>query len=212
MSQADPVNPSPANPEPAAAAQPAPEAAGAAAGGASAASAAPATGPSPEELVAAAKKEAAENYERYLRSVADLENYRKRAVRDREDAAHRAATRILEDLIPVLDNLGHALAATKAANADVKTLAGGVEMIASQLKGALASHGLAEVAPQGKPFDPNLHEAIAQQPSPEVQADHVAAVTRVGYTLNGRLVRAASVVVSTGAPEKPADPVAGVVV
>ncbi len=213
MSQADPANPPPANPEPAAAPPSAPEAPGAAAGDASAASAAaPASGPSPEEQIAAAKKEAAENYERYLRSVADLENFRKRAVRDREDASHRAATRILEDLIPVLDNLGHALAATKAANADVKTLAGGVEMIASQLKSALGSHGLAELAPLGKPFDPNLHEAIAHQPSREVAPDHVSAVTRVGYTLNGRLVRAASVVVSSGAPEKPADPEAGVVV
>ncbi len=207
MSQAEPANPSPANSEPAAAQ--AADATGAAAG---AASAAPAPGPSPEELVAAAKKEAADNYERYLRSVADLDNYRKRAVRDREDAAHRAATRILEDLIPVIDNLGHALNATKAANADLKSLAGGVDMIASQLKGALANHGLAEVSPVGKPFDPNLHEAISQQPSPEVPADHVAACVRVGYTLNGRLVRAASVVVSTGKPEKPADPANGVVV
>lgn len=207
MSQADSANPTPANPEPVAT-EPAPEAGNTA----GAASAAPATGPSPEELVAAAKKEAADNYERYLRSVADLDNYRKRAVRDREDAAHRAATRILEDLLPVLDNLGHALAATKAPNADLKSLAGGFEMIAQQLKTSLANHGLAEVAPLGKPFDPNLHEAIAQQPSPEVPSDHVAAVTRTGYTLNGRLVRAASVVVSTGKPEKPADPVAGVVV
>lgn len=207
MSQAEPVNPSPATPE-AAAAQPAP-ASEAAAG---AASAAPAAGPSPEELIASAKKEAADNYERYLRSVADLENYRKRAVRDREDMAHRAVTRVLEDLIPVLDNLGHALNATKAANADLKSLSGGVEMIASQLKTALAGHGLAEVSPVGKPFDPNLHEAIAQQPSAEVPADHVASCVRVGYTLNSRLVRAASVVVSTGKPEKPADPADGVIV
>jgi molecular chaperone GrpE len=207
MSQAEPANPSPVTSEPAAT-QPT-AAAGASAG---TAAAAPAAGPSIEEQIAAAKKEASDNYERYLRSVADLDNYRKRAVRDREDAAHRAATRILEDLIPVLDNLGHALAATKAANADLKSLSGGVEMIASQLKTALASHGLAEVAPVGKPFDPNLHEAIAQQPSPEIPADHVAAVTRIGYTLNGRLVRAASVVVSTGKPEKPADPENGVVV
>jgi molecular chaperone GrpE len=206
MSQAEPVHPTPSNSEPAAAQS------ASAAGVDGAASAAPASGPSPEEQIAAAKKEAAENYERYLRSVADLDNYRKRAVRDREDAAHRAATRILEDLIPVLDNLGHALNATRAANADLKSLAGGVEMIVSQLKSALSAHGLAEVAPVGKPFDPNLHEAIAQQPSPEVPADHVAAVTRIGYTLNGRLVRAASVVVSTGRPEKPADPAAGVVV
>lgn len=205
MSQADSANPTPVTPEPAAEAA----ATGAAAG---AASAAPASGPAPEEQIAAAKKEAADNYERYLRSVADLDNYRKRAVRDREDAAHRAATRILEDLIPVLDNLGHALNATKAANADLKSLSGGVEMIVSQLKSALTSHGLAEVAPVGKPFDPNLHEAISQQPSADVPADHVAACVRTGYTLNGRLVRAASVVVSTGKPEKPADPAAGVVV
>lgn len=205
MSQADSANPTPATPEPAAEAA----ATGAAAG---AASAAPASGPSPEEQIAAAKKEAADNYERYLRSVADLDNYRKRAVRDREDAAHRAATRILEDLIPVLDNLGHALNATKAANADLKSLSGGVEMIVSQLKSALTAHGLAEVAPVGKAFDPNLHEAISQQPSADVPADHVAACVRTGYTLNGRLVRAASVVVSTGKPEKPADPANGVVV
>jgi molecular chaperone GrpE len=161
--------------------------------------------------VAAAKKEAADNYDRYLRSVADLENYRKRAVRDREDAAHRAGTRILEDLLPVLDNLGHALAAAKLQTADLKTLASGVDMVAQQLKTALAGHGLAEVSPLGKPFDPNLHEAISQQTSADIAADHVAAVVRTGYTLNGRLVRAASVIVSTGAPEKLADPVAGVV-
>ena len=208
MSQAESANPSPDNAEPAVApaAQPAPEAA------AGAASAPPASGPSPEELVAAAKKEAADNYERYVRSVAELDNYRKRAVRDREDAAHRAGTRILEDLLPVLDNLGHALNAAKLPTADLKTLAAGVEMVAQQLKTALAGHGLAEVAPLGKPFDPNLHEAIAQQPSADIAADHVAVVTRTGYTLNGRLVRAASVVVSTGAPAKPADPTAGVVV
>lgn len=208
MSQAEPANPSPDNSEPAVApaAQPAPEAA------AGAASAPPAAGPSPEALLAAAKKEAADNYERYVRSVAELDNYRKRAVRDREDAAHRAGTRILEDLLPVLDNLGHALAAAKLPTADLKTLASGVEMVAQQLKTALAGHGLAEVAPLGQPFDPNLHEAIAQQPSADVAADHVAVVTRTGYTLNGRLVRAASVVVSSGAPAKPADPTAGVVV
>jgi len=205
MSQAESANPSPVPPETVAAAA-APEAQAATGG-----ETAPAPGPSPETLIAAAKKEAADNYDRYLRSVADLENYRKRAVRDREDAAHRSATRILEDLLPVLDNLGHALAAARMPSADLKSLAGGVEMVAQQLKTALAGHGLAEILPLGKPFDPNLHEAIAQQPSTDVAADHVVAVTRTGYTLNSRLVRAASVVVSTGAPAKPADPAQGVV-
>ena len=165
-----------------------------------------------EALLATAKKEAADNYERYVRSVADLENYRKRAVRDREDAAHRSATRILEDLIPVLDNFSLGLQAAKAPNAELKTLVGGVEMVGQQLKSALAGHGLAEVSPLGQTFDPNLHEAISQQPHAEIAADRVCGVVRIGYTLNGRLVRAASVIVSTGAPEKPADPVAGVVV
>lgn len=199
MSQNESAQPSPAQPEPASVPEPT--------------AAAPEPAPAPaaefEAKLAAAKKEAADNYERYVRSVADLDNYRKRAVRDREDAAHRAATRILEDLLPVLDNLALGLQAAKASGADLKTLIGGVEMVGQQLKTALAGHGLVEIAPLGKPFDPNLHEAIAQQPHADFAADHVAAVVRTGYTLNGRLVRAASVVVSTGAP---ADPAVGVVV
>ena len=202
MSQNESAQPSSAQPDPV----PTPETA------APAPESAPAPAPALAELeakLAAAKKEAADNYERYVRSVADLDNYRKRAVRDREDAAHRAATRILEDLLPVLDNLALGLQAAKASGADLKTLIGGVEMVGQQLKTALAGHGLVEIAPLGKPFDPNLHEAIAQQPHADHPVDHVAAVVRTGYTLNGRLVRAASVVVSTGAP---ADPAVGVVV
>ncbi|MCU0793188.1 MAG: nucleotide exchange factor GrpE [Opitutaceae bacterium] len=210
MSQTDPSTPPPANPEPAAPAPSAPEAAA----NAAAPEAKPEVSPVAEleTKLAAARKEAADNYERYLRSVADLENYRKRAVRDREDAAHRASTRILEDLMPVLDNLALGLQAAKAPNAELSTLIGGVEMIGQQLKTALAGHGLVEVSPLGQPFDPNLHEAIAQQPHAEIAPDHVSAVVRTGYTLNGRLVRAASVVVSSGRPEKPADPAEGVVV
>jgi molecular chaperone GrpE len=200
MSQTESEIPTPASTEPAPAAT------------APAADTVPAPAADHEALLAAAKKEAADNYDRYLRSVADLENYRKRAVRDREDAAHRSATRILEDLLPVLDNLALGLQAAKAPNADLQTLVGGVEMIGQQLKSALAGHGLAEVAPLAKPFDPHLHEAISHQPHPEIPADHVCAVVRTGYTLNGRLVRAASVVVSSGAPQAPAHPETGVVV
>lgn len=162
-----------------------------------------------EGALAAAKQESAANYDRYVRSVADLDNYRKRALRDRDDAAHRASARILEDLLPVLDNLALGLAAAQAANADLKTVRGGMEMIASQLKNALSGHGLKELAPAGQPFDPNQHEAISQQPSPTVPADHVAAVVRTGYKLGERLVRPASVIVSTGpaAAEPAATPV-----
>jgi molecular chaperone GrpE len=158
---------------------------------------APAT-PDPVELLAIAKKEAADNYDRYVRSVADLENHRRRTVREKEELRQFAASRVLEDLLPVIDNLGLGLAAAKAPNADLKTLVGGISMVAEQLKSSLSNHGLKEVNPLGQPFDPNLHEAISQQPSAEVAEGSVITVVRVGFTLNGRLLRPASVIVSTG--------------
>jgi molecular chaperone GrpE len=167
------------------------------------ASPAPEASPAPAapdlaELLATAKKEAADNYDRYVRSVADLENHRRRTVREKEELRQFAASRVLEDLLPVIDNLGLGLAAAKAPNADLKTLVGGISMVAEQLKSSLANHGLKEVNPLGQPFDPNLHEAISQQPSAEVAEGSVITVVRVGFTLNGRLLRPASVIVSTG--------------
>jgi molecular chaperone GrpE len=156
------------------------------------------------EQLAAAKKEAADNYDRYVRSVADLDNHRRRTVREKDELRQFASSRVLEDLLPVIDNLGLGLAAAKAPNADLKTLVGGISMVAEQLKSSLASHGLKEVNPVGQPFDPNLHEAISQQPSADIAEGSVATVVRVGFTLNGRLLRPASVIVSTGpAPEQP---------
>ena len=153
---------------------------------------------SPEEQLAAAKKEAAENYNRYLRAVADLENYRKRTVREKDELRQYAATRVLEDLLPVLDNLALGLAAAKQGGAEMKGLVGGVEMVMAQLKAALANHGLVEIDPAGQPFDPHRHQAISHQPSAGVPAEHVLTVVRPGYALNGRLLRPASVIVSSG--------------
>ena len=174
----------------------------------SAATTAPEATPAPEapvtavpdlsEQLAAAKKEAADNYDRYVRSVADLDNHRRRTVREKDELRQFAASRVLEDLLPVIDNLGLGLAAAKAPNADLKTLVGGISMVAEQLKTSLASHGLKEVNPAGQPFDPNLHEAISQQPSADIPEGSVATVVRVGFTLNGRLLRPASGIVSTG--------------
>ncbi|MDF3055853.1 MAG: grpE [Rariglobus sp.] len=154
--------------------------------------------PDLSEQLATAKKEAADNYDRYVRSVADLENHRRRTLREKDELRQFAASRVLEDLLPVIDNLGLGLAAAKAPNADLKTLVGGISMVAEQLKTSLASHGLKEVNPVGQPFDPNLHEAISQQPSADVPEGSVLTVVRTGFTLNGRLLRPASVIVSTG--------------
>src|ERR1035438_5267102 len=100
--------------------------------------------PAPSDPIAAAKKEAADNHDRYLRAVADLENFRRRTVREKEELRLFAASRLLEDLLPALDNLGLGLAAARQKNADLKSLANGVELVQQQFKGALAAHGLKE--------------------------------------------------------------------
>lgn len=159
----------------------------------------PAPNPAPAgDALAAAKKEAADNYERYLRAVADLENFRRRTVREKDELRQFGVARVLEDLLPVLDNLALGLAAAKQPSADLKTLVSGVEMVLTQLKSALANHGLKEINPAGQAFDPHQHESIAHQPSTEVQEEHVLTVVRTGYSLNGRLLRPAAVVLSGG--------------
>lgn len=175
-----------------------PEAASAAAAGAETAGAATGAAVPPANELAAAKAEAAANYDKFVRAVADLENFRRRAVREKDDLRTAATGRVLEDIFPVLDNLALAIQAAKQPNADVKSLTGGVEMVLNQLKSALANHGLKEIQPTGQPFDPHQHEAISHQPSAEVKEEHVMAVVRTGYALNGRLLRAAAVVVSSG--------------
>ncbi len=153
---------------------------------------------SPAEPLADAKREAAENYDRYLRAVADLENFRRRTVREKDELRLYSAGRILEDLLPVLDHLGLALAAARQPDADLKGLVGGVDLVLQQFKGVLANHGLVEFSPLGQPFDPHRHEAISHQPSVETAAEHVLTVVRSGYVLNQRLLRPAAVVVSSG--------------
>ena len=159
---------------------------------------APAAEAAPVNDLAAAKKEASDNYDRYLRSVADLENYRRRMVREKDELRQYATSKVLEDLLPVMDNLALGIAAAKQPGADLKNLIGGVDMVLSQLKTALSNQGLKEINPQGQAFDANLHESISAQPSKDVAEGKVLTVVRTGYTLNGRLLRPASVVVSSG--------------
>src|SRR5688500_18258355 len=146
----------------------------------------------------AAKAEAAANYEKFLRTAADLENFRRRTVREKDELRTAATGRVLEDIFPVLDTLALAINAARQPNAELKSLAGGVEMVLGQLRTALANHGLKEINPVGQPFDPHQHEAISHQPSNDVKEEHVMEVVRTGYSLNGRLLRPASVVVSSG--------------
>src|SRR5271170_7559696 len=147
--------------------------------------------PAQADPLVVARKEAADNHDRYLRAVADLENFRRRTVREKEELRLFAASRLLEDLLPALDNLGLGLAAAKQPKADLKALANGVELVQQQLKGALAAHGLKEINPVGLAFDPHQHEALSHEASADVKPEHVMTVVRTGYTLNGRLLRPA---------------------
>jgi molecular chaperone GrpE len=153
--------------------------------------------PKLDEQLAAAKQEAAASYDRYTRAVADLENFRKRALREKEELRLFAVSGLMEDMISIVDNLGLGLAAARQ-QTDVKAIVDGLALTMEQFKSTLARHGLKEVNPAGQRFDPNFHECISHQPSPEVAEEHVMQVVRPGYTLNGRLVRPASVIVSSG--------------
>src|SRR6476620_4259349 len=105
-----------------------------AAGGESAASAG---APAAEDKLEAAKTEAAANYDKFMRTAADLENFRRRTVREKDDLRTAATGRVLEDIFPVLDTLAMAIQAAKQPNADVKSLVGGIDMVLVQLKTAL---------------------------------------------------------------------------
>ena len=151
-----------------------------------------------EELKSRAAK-ADENWERLLRTTADFENFKKRAAREKLDALKYATEGLIAKIIPVLDNFEMALAAAQNSSADsLKSLQDGVTMIQSQLKSALTDSGLEEVDATGKPFDPNIHEAVSQQESADVPEGHILQQLRKGYKLRDRLLRPATVIVAKG--------------
>jgi molecular chaperone GrpE len=152
----------------------------------------------PEQLTELKERatRADDNWERLLRTTADFDNYKKRAAREKQEAIKYANESLLQKLMPVLDNFDMALAAQKTVPDAGQSLQAGINMIFQQLKSALAEMGLEEVEAIGKPFDPNLHEALSQQESSEVPDGHVLQQLRKGYKLRDRLLRPASVVVA----------------
>ena len=146
----------------------------------------------------------------YAITLADFDNYKKRAARDREDVYRYAESDILKDILPTVDNLGLALGSAKAevANSDqsgkdsASPLQKGVQMVYDGLLKALADHGAKPMEDLvGKELDPNFHEAIATLPSADVEKGKISNVAKTGWTLNDKLLRAAQVVVSAGKPE-----------
>jgi molecular chaperone GrpE len=136
-----------------------------------------------------------------LRSQADFDNFRKRAAREKEDATKYANTSFLDRLIPIIDNFELGLNAARASAADSPILAG-MDMVSKQLADFLTSSGVEPVNAEGQHFDPNLHEAVAQEESAVVPEGVIIRQLRRGYKLRDRLLRPATVVVSKGAPAK----------
>jgi molecular chaperone GrpE len=156
-----------------------------------------------EERLRTALAERDAHYDRFLRSQADLENYRRRVQKERSDDARYSAAPLARDLLPAVDNLDRALeAATGATSAE--DLVEGVRLVAKQLHGVLEGHAIQPIPTENEPFDPNLHEALTQIPSPVHPPMTIVQEVERGYTLHDRVLRPAKVVVSSGPPPEEA--------
>lgn len=170
---------------------------------AAAAAAVPGNGEAEER--ARLEAENSEMKDRVLRTLAEMENLRKRTEREVADARAYAVTSFARDLLSVADNLDRALGAVPAEEAGegaLKALIEGVEMTGRDFASTLAKHGVARIEPKpGERFDPNLHQAMFEVPDPTQPAGNVVQVVQQGYTVSGRLLRPALVGVSAGGPK-----------
>ncbi len=157
-------------------------------------------GEEPEIAEVDFEAEAAKLKDLALRARADLDNFRKRALREKEEAIRYANNGLLERLLPVIDNFELGLDAAKGA-ADTASILQGMSMVHKQLQDFLKNNGLEEVQAEGEAFDPNKHDAVSQEFSAEIPEGHVVRQVRKGYKIKDRLVRASSVIVSKGAPK-----------
>jgi len=157
---------------------------------------------SPEAIAATARiedlsAELVETKDRLIRLQADFENFRRRALREREEAIRYGAQNLFKELLTTVDNLERAIDhARKGAGGDLENLLQGVELVQKGLLGLMARHGVTEVDAIGKPFDPAHHEAMAQAPDASVAPNTVLEVLQKGYKLRDRLLRPARVIVA----------------
>ena len=170
-------------------------------------------GPATEEakiaaLVGASTRESADHKDRHLRTLAEMENLRRRTDRQVAEAREYGITGFARDILAVADNMGRALGALDAelrekADTGVKALLDGVELTERELMKVLDKHGVKKFEPQGEKFDPNLHQAMLEVTEPSLPAGSVAQVIQPGYMIGERVLRPAMVAVAKGGP-KPA--------
>lgn len=153
--------------------------------------------------VAPAESELAALKDTHLRMMADFDNFRKRQTRDRDEALRRSTEILAAELLPVLDHLDLALANVKVKD---DPFVKGVRMVSDQFLAALAKFDVRPFQTVGQPFDPARHEALTQQPSDTVPANHILLQLRCGYLIGSRLIRPAQVIISSGKPQAVAAP------
>jgi molecular chaperone GrpE len=160
----------------------------------------------PADPTAELVKEAADMKDRLLRTLADMENLRRRTEREVADARTYGITAFARDILAVADNMDRALKALDdeirdKADAGVKALLDGVELTERELLKVMEKHGIAKIEPQGQKFDPNLHQAMFEVPDPSVPAGTVVQIVQPGYTIGGRVLRPALVAIAKGGPK-----------
>ena len=155
-----------------------------------------------EEQVRLKDEEILKQKDTFLREKAELDNFKKRLTKEKEDFAQFANERLLKELLQIEDNLERAM---EAPNATLESLKEGVEMIQKQFKDFLKNQKVEVIEAFGKPFDPNLHEVLNQQESEEHEENTVIEEYSKGFTLNGRILRSAKVVISKKPAEKNED-------
>lgn len=154
-----------------------------------------------EQRVAALEAEVADLKDKVLRAHAETENVRRRMEKERDDARAYAATKFAKDMLSVADNLRRAIdSAPKSEDEALKTLLAGVEVTERELLGVFERHQIKRIEAQGARFDANLHEAVVEIPDATKPPGTVVQVMMPGYTISGRLLRAAVVGVSKGGP------------
>ncbi len=159
----------------------------------------------PAEALAASQEEARKNWDLYLRERADLENYRKRAQREKEELAKFANENLLREILPVMDNLSRAVEHARKQETGTDGLLEGVEMTLAQFGKALERFGVKTIVAVGEPFDPARHEAMGQIESADQPSNTVIQELQKGYLLNDRLLRPALVMIAK-APAAPSSP------
>ena len=155
-----------------------------------------------EEQIRLKDEEILKQKDTFLREKAELENFKKRLTKEKEDFVQFANERLLKELLQIEDNLERAMAAP---NATLESLKEGVEMIQKQFKDFLKNQKVEAIEALGKPFDPNLHEVLNQQESEEHEENTVIEEHSKGFTLNGRILRSAKVVISKKPAKKEED-------